>query len=91
MSRGEMQARIVRMDQYASINILREGGMVWAGVRPEVRVLVVAREGEVDWAAYCETIRTGDCVSSVALGGIKVGEADAKELFPELRNLPYRR
>ncbi len=91
MPRGDMQARIVRMDQYASINILREGGMAWAGARPELRVLVVALEGEVDWAAYVETMRTGDCVSSVASSGIKVAEPDAREIFPELRNREYRR
>lgn len=50
MARGDMQARIVRMDQYASINILREDGLVWHGARPDLRVLVVAREGVVDWA-----------------------------------------
>ena len=91
MPHGDMQARIVRMDAYPSINILREAGMAWAGVRPEVRILVVALEGEVDWAAYCETMRTGDSVTSVASGGLKVAEADARQMFPELRNLLYRR
>lgn len=91
MPRGDMQARIVRLDSYPSLNILREDGMAWDGARPELRVLVVALEGVADWAACCETMRTGDGVSSVASYGVKVAEPDARELFPELRNLPYRR
>ena len=90
MPHGDMQARIVRMDAYPSINILRDGGMAWQGARPELRILVVALEGEVDWAAYCETMRTGDSVTTVASSGIKVAEPDARLIFPELRNLEYR-
>lgn len=51
--------------------------------------MVVAQIGMRDWAAY-EALHNRASAEEIARKGDKLPEAEARELFPELRDYSYR-